>query len=334
MTIKEIATIAGVSIATVSRVINNKEGVKPSVRDKVQKIIIDTDYQPNLVARSLVKQKSNVIGIMIPKFHGYYAQRVESIIEICNKNGYSVMMGSGIGKYSGEVEMLKMLFEKQVEGIIYFAAKFTPEKIEELNKINKKIPIVLVDQKNDILNFPYVIPDNYSGAKQAMQHLIDNGHKNIAFIDSPNYDLEAKKRYQAYVDSLKENNLKLKNEYFSSGFYSINSGYSAMENILNNSKDIPTAVFSANDYMAIGAINKINEIGLNVPDDISVVGYDDIEISKYFIPALTTIKEDQVLIGKTSAKLLIDLIKQNHNIKKEITIKQELVIRDSVIKLK
>lgn len=331
MNIKDIARLAGVSTATVSRVINGNESVRPETRDYVKKIMEKYDYTPNLVARGLVTSKSNVIGVFVPRFVDYYSPRLDAILEYCNKEKYGVMMGGSVGKFEGTIKNLSMLFEKQVEGIIYFAAKFDEESIELIKKISKKIPFILVDQNIEELNVPAILPDNYNGVKKAMKYLYESGHRKIAFLKPPSYDIEGENRFKAYIDFLNENNIKVDENYYKySGFYSIDSGYQTTKLVLENSKEIPTAILAGNDMMAIGAINCIKDKGMSVPENISVVGIDDVPIAKYYNPKLTTVQQNQYEIGQEASKLLFDMIKGDIIKINKIVMKQELIIRESV----
>ncbi|SNY20723.1 transcriptional regulator, LacI family [Orenia metallireducens] len=330
MKIKDIAKLAGVSIATVSRVVNDKPGVRDEVREKVKEVIKEHEYKPNLIARGLSSKKSNIIGLLLPKFTAYYTEQVDAIINYCNQKGYRVMITSSVGRFEGELKNLNMLYKSQVEGILYFVGKMTEEKKENIEKINKEIPVVLLDQAIEELSIPAVLPDNYGGAVKAMNYLVNSGHKKIAFIKAPYYDLEGEKRYRAYQDIMKRNNFEIKEGYVQGSDYSIESGYKAMENILSKSDQMPTAVLASNDGTAIGAINYLREEGIEVPEDISVMGIDDIEIAKHFIPKLTTVKQDLYYVGDEAIKLLFDYIDNKDLKAKKLIVEQELVIRDSV----
>ncbi|MGM0508987.1 MAG: LacI family DNA-binding transcriptional regulator [Fusobacteriota bacterium] len=333
MNIKDIAKLADVSTATVSRVINEKPGVKEKVRKKVKKIIKENDYVPNLIARGLVKNKSKTIGLLVPKFVGYYSDRIEAILKTSNENGYDVIIASAMGKFKGELKNLKTLVEKQVEGIIFFAGKLTDEKIDAIEKINMKIPVLLVDQYINESKITSVITDNYKGTIEAMDFLIGYGHKKIAFIDGPYYDILGKDKLKAYKYKMKENKFKIDKGYIQGGDYSIESGYKAIDKLISESNKLPTAILASNDNMAIGTIKRLKQRGYNVPKDISVMGIDDIEISKHYSPAITTMKQNQYEMGKVIADLILDMINKENQMDKKV-IFQELMIRDSVKNIK
>ncbi len=333
MNIKKIAKIANVSIATISRVINDKPGVKAEVRERIKKILKENDYTPNLMARGLVRKKSNTIGLMIPRFLGYYTERTEAILEICKKNKYNVMIASAVGRFQGEAENFNMLLENQVEGIIYFVGYMSEENREIIKKINKKIPVILVDQSISEFEIPTILPDNYDGAIKIMEYIIGKGHSKIAFIGGPKYDHEGQKRYTAYKYMMKKNKFEIKKGYFQEGVYSIESGYEATKKIFEESEELPTIIFSSNDNMAIGAIKEIQKRGYKVPEDISVIGIDDIEIAKHFTPPLTTLKQNQYEIGRVAGQLVLDCINNKEIKNKKVIIGQDLIIRESVKKI-
>ncbi len=333
MTIKEIAKLAGVSTATVSRVINGDPGVKRDTRANVEKIILKTNYWPNLMARGLVKKKTNIFGLMMPRFDGYYSQRVEAILDVCSRHKYGVMIASGLAKYEEELENLNLLAKQRVEGIIYSAARITPRHKEVIAQITERIPMVLVDQAIDELNIPSILQDNYRGAQKAMRFLLQCGHRRIAFIAPPRDDVEAEKRTTAFFDAMREGRHDVPDGYIQRGDFSIQSGSQGMEKILQGTGEPPTAVFAANDNMAIGAIGCLTRRGLRVPQDMSVMGFDDISIAQHFIPALTTVHQDQVAMGMQAAELIIEYKKYKKVRLKKIILEPELIVRNSVMRI-
>jgi DNA-binding LacI/PurR family transcriptional regulator len=333
MTIKEIAKLASVSTATVSRVVNGAPGVRMEIRAQVEKIILQTNYWPNLMARGLVKKKTNIFGLMMPRFDGYYSKRVEAILNVCSRHKYGVMISSGLENYEEELENLNLLAKQRVEGIIYSAGQISQRQKNLIAQISERIPMVLLDQSSDELNIPCILQDNYSGAQKAMRFIMACGHSRIAFIAPPRNDGEAEKRTMAYFDTMRETNHGIPDAYVQRGDYSIQSGCQEMEKILLQSEEPPTAVFAANDNMAIGAINCLASRGLRVPQDMSVMGFDDISMAKHFIPALTTVQQDQVAMGIQAVELIIEYKKFKKVRLKKIILEPELVIRESVMKI-
>ena len=228
-----------------------------------------------------------------------------------------------------EIDNFHVLCENQVDGIILFASMITDKHKEVLQEVIKQIPIVIVDHEVEELDIPCILQDHYQGARSAMQHLLECGHKRIAYIGGPGYDASVQQRLKAYQDTLKEAGILVEKEYVRQGDFSMESGYKEILNLLAEAKNKPTALFAANDNMAIGAIKGIVEKGLQVPEDISVVGFDDIEMAEYYHPSLTTIHQDQYAIGMQAAELLFELM-QNGKVKtNKIIMKQTLKVRQS-----
>lgn len=324
--------MAGVSIATVSRVLNNKPGVNDELRQKVQSVIAETGYRPNRLARELSNKKTNVIGIVVPCIDSFFAPRVDAINQFCSENGYSIMITGNLKSRNSvekELDNFNLLFEKQVDGIIYFASKVTEKHIELLRHISEKTPIMVVDKNISELDLPCIVQDDYNGARKAIQHLIKNGHRNIAFIKGPMCDESSIARYKAYTSLMKESKITINETYIRQGNYSIKSGYTQMLELLETVDDLPTAVFACNDNMAIGAMKAIQEKGIKIPDDISVIGFDDIEMSEYVYPSLTTVRQDHYEIGRQAAKNIIDIIENKDECIKKIILSQKLILRKS-----
>ncbi len=330
MNMKEIAKIAKVSISTVSRVINDEPGVKAEVRERVKKVIEDTGYRPNQLARGLLKKKTNVIGVIVPVVHSYYTERINAITDVCNSCNYGTMISTTGLDSEQELKNFYLFYEKQVDGIIYSAHKITPEYQQTLEKMSQQIPIVMVDQEIKELNIPCVVHDSYDGAKKAVTHLIERGHTKLAFIGGPGeYDVNAEERYQGFRDVVQEQNITIPDTYLGKGEWSLSTGYREMLNILERSSSPPTALFTANDELAIGAMKAIIEKDFMIPDDISVVGYDGIYVADYLNPPLTTIQQDQYAIGIQATNLLLEYIQKQHVNIKKIVMDQTLVVRKS-----
>lgn len=334
MTIKDIAKQANVSISTVSRVLNDEPGVKPAIRKRVQKVIVETGYRPNQLARKLSKKDTNLIGVMLPSIHGYYQQRIKAITTLCEERDYRVVIVASGTEQERELRDFYYLYEHQVDGIIYSAHKITDEYKHMLEEMNKQIPIVMVDQEVKELNIPAVIHDSHDGARRAVRHLLENGHTRIAFIGGlDEWDVNADERRRGFFDMMAEQHLTIPAEYIGKGDFGFAAGYHEMIKILERSHPQPTALFAANDELAVGAISAIFSRGLRVPDDISVVGYDGIPLTEFSNPPLTTIQQDQYNVGIQVANLLIEYIQKQTVGIKRIVMGQELVIRKSTRKI-
>lgn len=332
MNIYDIAKMADVSIATVSRVMNNRPGVSDKARSKVMKVVEETNFRPNQIAKSLTNQKTNVIGIVMPGINNYFSDRIDAINKVCKQRGYSLMITANYKDSNSteeDIDNFNLLFEKRVDGIIYFPTNVMKEHIEVIQRIRKKIPVVITDKEIEALKLPCVLQDFVRPAKEVMKYLIQKGHTRIAFIHGLSYDLPNVERKKVYQQALTVAGIELDEQLIEEGAYSVESGYHAMNTILERTSNNPTAVFAGNDHMAIGAIKALREKGYDVPSDVAVVGYDDIEFAKYVNPSLTTIRVNQYNMGKLAATMVIDLVEGHINEYHKMTMDYEFILRDS-----
>ncbi len=332
MNIYDIAKMADVSIATVSRVMNERPGVSEKARKKVLKVIEETNFRPNQIAKSLTNQKTNIIGIVMPGVNNYFSDRIDAINKVCKQRGYSLMITANYKDSNSteeDIDNFNLLFEKRVDGIIYFPTNVMQEHIDTIKRIRKKLPIVITDKEVEGVKLPCVIQDFIKPTREVMRYLIQTGHKRIAFINGLSYDLPNNERLHIYEKELEKAGIVVDQDLVEEGAYSVEAGYFAMLNILDRTEDKPTAVFAGNDHMAIGAIKALKEKGYKLPEDVAVVGYDDIEFAKYVSPSLTTIRVNQYTMGKLAATMVIDLIEGHLNDYHKMTMDYEFILRDS-----
>jgi len=328
LTMKDIAERAGVSVATVSRVLNKTKPVSSELKKKVLDIVKETGYKPNALARSLIKQRTGTIGVIIPDMDNEtFADLIKGIELITDKNDYVILVTNTMGEVKKELEMFNLFEEKRLDGIIFSGVSLTEKHIEFFEKY--KIPTVVVGQTFNKLDFPSVTIDNFQASFDITEYLIDLGHENIGMIRGPLYDIQAgKERLLGYKTALRENDYLVNKDYIIQGDFTINSGYKAMEEIWRNEIK-PTAIFSASDKMAIGALNYCLDHGLKVPEDVSIAGFDDMELATAVRPALTTIHQDQVEKGIKTAEILLDLIEKEGKESYNIQLPYTLIERDS-----
>lgn len=321
--IQDVAKKAGVSISTVSRVVNGYVHVSDELREKVESAIRDLEYRPSQVARSLAKQKTNLIGIIVPDLtYHYYAKMISSIEEQASLNDYNIIVCNIKENLNKEIRYINVLKEMWVEGIILMHEKINPQTKKLLCECN--IPIVLASVKIDGLDVPSVNIDDYQAAFDATNFLIGKGHKRIALISGDMRDITAgRQRYQGYIDALKNSNIQISKDIIKEGNFKISDGYSKMEEILKLEKK-PTAVFAVSDSMAIGAMNCAIDHGYKIPDDISIMGFDNTDLAYVIRPRLTTVNQPASEIGKQSLKTLIDLI-ETKDTDKEIILKHTII---------
>lgn len=334
ITMKDIAEKANVSKATVSRVINRTDPVSQEVREKVEKIIDEYNYKPSSVARSLARNETKVIGLIIPDIaNAFYSVLVEGIAGTAHDRGYNVFLCNTFRDHNLEIEFLNLLEEKEVDAII-LTTFYSSEKQKAFIS-NYQKPIVTVNRKftrEDSTIVPNIDIDNFQGAYDAVSYLINTGHKKIGIIRAADEDRTCIDRVEAYKKALKDNNLPIKEEYIVGYDFHFESGYEGMMKILTNEEQ-PDAMFCISDEIATGAIHAVNDYGLKVPDDISIIGFDDIPLAKRYLPSITTVKQPIFEMGKAATEILINLItgKVKKNAVEDIVLEHELITRNSTI---
>lgn len=322
--IKFIAKKAGVSPATVSRVVNRTKSVSPELTKRVMTEIQKYDYHANAMARALILKKSNLIGVMSPNVSNHFHATIISAIEkLANLSGYNVIISNVSHDFERQKKSFLSICERQVDGIILLHEN-TADEVEWM-KSNCSIPIVLASINVPRCTLPTVGIDDQQAAYCATKHLIELGHKKISGIFGNCFSLEVLRR-NGFNQALNEFGLKSENCVFSET--SIEAGSEAAEKIFSVSNP-PTALFCVSDEIAIGAVDKLINMGYKVPEDVSIVGFDDIQLAEVFRPRLTTIHQPIHTIGKTACKMLMQLIKEEKIERNKIVLPYKLICRDS-----
>lgn len=326
--IKDIAKEAGVSVTTVSRVLNNEKYVKDEVRERVQMVIDEMGYTPSSIARSLVLKRTNIIGVIVPDITNSFSSTIISSIEECaNQNNFNIMVCNIAESPEKELNYLNIIKEMRMDGVIITNEKITPNIKNALYSID--VPVVFVSVKPDELLFTSITVNNYQASYDATNYLINKGHKKIAFIGGDLRDITSgKERYKGYRKALEHNDLDVNEEYIKFGNYKMQDGYNYMEEILKCSI-LPTALFAASDDMAVGALNCILDNGLKVPEDISIIGFDNSSLTTVVRPTLTTISQPINEMGVLSVKTLIKQINNEETLLNQIIVKHKLIERQS-----
>ncbi len=328
-TIKQIAEKANVSIATVSRALNNDFRVTIETREKVLRISKELNYKPNLAARNFVKKTSNSIGLILPDISDeFFTDIIRGVDEITYKNGYYTMVSSS-HKHRTLADSIKTFSQTGLVGGIILLMSDMSDEIKNILE-DTKIPMVLIGDSKKDYNFDMVSIDNYQGAFSATEYLIKKKkYKKIAHITGPANNYDALLRKKGFIDACKKNGVRINKSFIVDGNYTIDSGYHAFIQ-LYGLQEKPEAIFAANDMMALGCYDAANFFNVKIPDDISLMGFDDIFISKYLNPALTTVRVQIEEVGKTAAKLLIErLMESNGKAHSLVKIPTELIIRNS-----
>lgn len=307
--IYDVAKKSGYSIATVSKALNNYSDISEKARTKILAVCKEIGYMPNSSARTLPTKKSWTIGVVFSEelgvgiTHPFFSHVIESFKQSIEANGYDLLfisreLGHSIYSY------LEHCRYRNVDGVIVVHTDFSEPEVREI--LDSDLPSVVIDNvQTRSIN---ISSDNYGGAKMAIDHLIGLGHRKIAHISGNEESYASQVRKKAYLDQMKTLNGEIPEAYIQcGGFFSLEGGYDAMRRLLEL-EDQPTAVFASGDYMAIGAMRAIKEAGLKIPEDISVVGFDDVEVSRLVCPGLTTVRQDAFRIGQSAAESLIKRI--------------------------
>ncbi len=330
ITIREVAKEAGCSIGTVSKVINNLSGVKPEMKQKVWDAIEDLNYTPNFNARLLKQKKTKNIGLFLPAIHGPYFHRLSEVIyQECRKEGYSLEIFVS-DLYPSELLALNILMSP-IEGAIIMHEGITDKAVETLSR--KKMPIVFLDREIAESCISSVIIDNREGMRMIFDHVFANGHRDIAYLQGhDNYDNKC--RLEEFLNGVERENLVWDENLLLNGYFETPAAYYAVREFLNKNErakkgEVPDAFVCANDAMARGCIKALEDTGICVPDDVSVTGFDGDEISDYFQPELTTVKNPILTLGRATVKELFSLMTEMKT-GEIIQLNMSLRVRESV----
>lgn len=329
MTIKDVAKKAGVSIATISRVINNKpEGISPEKRIYIQKIIEEMGYKPSGLARGLVTKRTSTIGLLIPDISNpFFPLMARGVEDGAQANKYSVFLCNTDGEIERERQYMSILKERGVDGIILTISQGTnKEYVREI--IDGSIPVVLLDEPVAYRNVYGVFVDNHKGGYLATRHLIELGHKKIACITGPYSSITSIKRMEGYKHAITEAGISIDESIIMSGDYKEETGFKYMDEIIRSSSGV-TAVFSASDNIAIGIYRAAKSHGLKIPKDLSVVGFDDAYSTQLIEPALTDVQQPTYEMGIKAVETILKLLSGSNVRKKIITFEPKLIVRES-----
>ncbi len=326
VTIKDVARESGVAISTVSNVLNNVDIVSEETRNKVLEAVEKLKYVPNMNAKFLKSNKKNTIGLFLPSIQGdFYKMLMQAVHLQCKLKGY--LLNIYVSNENTSEEIYSMIISSGVEGAIILNERLSDEYIDRITRT--KLPIVFIDREYAGDHMSSVIIDNASGATLATEYLIKQGHRRIGYIHGIfNFDDES--RFKAFVDVMKKYALPLDDTVILRGYFEEAVAYSEMRVLLLKGIEMPDAFFCANDEMAWGCIRALSEAGVSVPDQVSVIGFDDNTLAAYYAPAITTIHSPVKELGSLCATELIRLIQSKGQAEGRTTrLTPELVLRDS-----
>lgn len=328
ITIIDVAKEAGVSHATVSRVINNKDIVKPSTRQRVMKAMDKLGYQANVQARALAGGSSKVIGLLV---HGlgnpYIGQLTHGIDEECNRVHYDMMLYTTRRQSSKEAGYANLLMKGVTDGLLIILPQRPDSYLDFLRE--KEFPYVLVDYRSEDERDSSVICNNFRGAYRAVEHLWELGHRRIACITGPEDTHSGQERLKGYQQALTDKGLPIDPALIARSDFMQLGGFQAAGRLFDSLMEAPTAVFACSDLMALGCIDAARARGLRVPDDLSVVGFDDIPQASYLHLPLTTVHQPLAEMGRIATRMLLDKIQNPDQLPQKIELPTTLVIRQT-----
>lgn len=327
--IRTIARMANVSIATVSRTINRVATVNPKMAKRVWDVIEKLDFVPNTQARALVSGRSKLFGLLVSEItNPFFPELIQGFEDIAVEHGYEILVSSTNHDPKRMSHCIRRMLERKVEGVAIMTFGIEEPLLEQLAK--RKVPLVFIDVGPDRPGISVLKVDYHHGIRQAVQHLAALGHRDIAFVSGPMRLHSAQSRLAAFNKSLKECGIHPEDSNIIEGDHTLEGGAAAMEKLLAR-KELPTAVLCSNDMTAIGVLHKLYRTGLKVPDDISVIGFDDIHISEVMMPPLTTIQMSRFEIAKAAFNALRSQADSPNEFlaKREFNIPTDLIVRES-----
>jgi LacI family transcriptional regulator len=342
VTIYDIARKAQTSTATVSRVLSNSSyPVRSELREKIQQVAKELNYIPNMIGRQLKTNNSMTVGVIIPSItNPYYSSIVLGIEDIARNRGYHVLLCNSHRSPKLEEEYLKTLFEKQVKGLIVSSISPNKEFLGDL--VQKGLNVVAFDQTIDDLNSSQIHFDYRKGGYLATEYLLEKGHSKIAFVSAPLSRPSRLSIFQGYQDALEKYGIVVdeswiqiasREEEISEKNYEFNNGITLTRNLLKCS-DLPTAIFVCNDMTAFGVMNELTSASIKIPEQISVIGFDNIEFSQMVTPPLTTIQQPDYEMGRMACNMLLDQLDGITTENVDIMLQPKVVERKSVLTLK
>jgi LacI family transcriptional regulator len=332
VTLHDIARKSGVSVSTVSRILNKKSTkyrISKQTEKLVEKAAKDLDYRPNQLAQGLRLKKSHTIGLVVPDISNpFFASIVRSMQNHAYRTGYSCLVCDTEESLSLEVEHTGLLRNKGVDGLIVMPVGQSCDHLSSLLKYG--VPLVIADRAFENLKVDTVVVDNYAGSYEAVSHLVEHGHARIAIIQGLPDTYTATERLRGYEDALTHRGFPLDDRLIVGKDFRQENGYTQTKLLLKLELP-PTAIFSTSDLITLGALQAIYEEGLKIPDDISIIAFDDVEGAEYFRCPITVVAQPKEAMGETAVRLLVDqLLAQNKIEPKRVLLKPRLVIRGSV----
>ncbi|AGB41750.1 transcriptional regulator [Halobacteroides halobius DSM 5150] len=328
-TIKDLANEVGVSESTVSRALNDYDDVNEKTRRKIVKVAERLNYKPNAIARGLARKKTNTIGLFllgkIGEGHPFAMKLVAGVMNASRKSEYDILLFSETEVRSDSY--IQRCQERSVDGAIILGIKSNDPHLEEIK--NSDIPIILIDIPVSGKKTTYVSSHNVEGAYQAVKYLMNLGHQKVVFMNGHEHAPVSKERLQGYKLAHQDCKIKYNDQLVLNGKYERDIAYQRMKKFLSLNKDF-TAVFAASDLMALGVMDALKEVNIKIPEEVSIIGFDDIELCTHTNPQLSTVKQKRFEMGQRAVIGLLEMIEEGSNSVEPVLLDYELVIRGSV----
>jgi LacI family transcriptional regulator len=330
-TLTDIADAIGVSVSTVSRVLNDKAAeyrISTETEELVLRMASKLNYRPNHLARGLRLKHTNTLGLLAPDISNpFFAHVIKRIQKVAHDQGYSLIVCNTDETLDLEREQVHLLYRKRVDGIIAMPVGLDSTHFEEL--VEKDVPIVMLDRCFDDMAVNTVVVDNYRGAYDAVAHLVDMGHGRIAFVQGLPGTYTNTERLRGYRDALHDHGVEVDESLIVGGDFRQENGFIETK-LLMNRADRPTAIFATSDLITLGALQTIADEGLSIPEDVSLLTFDDFDFAPFLRCPLTAVRQPKEMMGEMAVKLLIEDLRSGTQSAKRIVLKPKLIRRDSV----
>jgi DNA-binding LacI/PurR family transcriptional regulator len=324
---QDVAQAAGVSMMTVSRVVNNKDDVSPATRDRVLEVIQQLNYRPSSIARGLVTQRTGALGVVVPDIaNPFFSSIVRIAEEEAYAKGYSVFLGNTNEEPERELAVLQSLEDNFVDGLILCSSRLEDDRLAEVLDRFPSAVLVFRDRKN--ADVGSITLDDVHGGEEAVRHLAASGHRNIGLISGPVVSMSTAGRLRGYQKALRQAGLPLNENWVRHCPPVVESGYEYGKELLQEYPEI-TALFCHNDLVAVGVLHACAELGRRVPEDLAVIGFDDIRLAALVTPSLTTLHVPRASIGTRAMKMLLSQMSSDNGSADDVHLKPELIVRQS-----
>lgn len=325
VTIKDLAKVAGVSPSTVSRALNDSPLISLETKRRIQRLAEELGYERNELARGLVKGSFGALGLIVPDIiNPFFAEITKGVEEVARSRGFGVVLCTTEGEEAREADYVQLLRRKRVDGLIIASVTLDDPCLANLQR--SKVPFVLVSRLSQRVKAPYVVVDDRKGGRLAVEHLVSLGHEKIAFVGGPANVYSSRERMHAYRQVLRERGLPCRREWIIFSAFTQQAGREAGRRLLS-CPDRPTAIFAANDLIALGIMEAAEELGLSIPEDLSLVGYNNIAYAGLPRIQLTTVAQPMRDMGRIAARYVLDVVEGKETAFLEAILAPQLIVR-------